>query len=71
MDFNALLVKILGPFGALVLAVWFCWYQTNEFKKVTTRLFDVMDQELNSCNQRYEMVLSELMKIKNEKGGRG
>lgn len=54
----------IGPVSGLAISLWFGFQFLRRFEKTTERLLQTFEEELKSCNRRYEMVFAELMKMK-------
>ena len=58
---------LIGPASGLAISLFFSFQFLKEYKTATERLTKVFETELKSCNERYELIFNELMKLKGEK----
>lgn len=57
----------VGPLSGLSISLYFSFRFLKRFERTTEQLVHAFQHELDGCNQRYEYVLMELMKLKDGK----
>lgn len=58
------IIQMGGQYGGLLLAIYICYQFMTRFEKTTERLIGAFEQEVKACEERYNIVMTELLKLK-------